>query len=104
MNFQLFIMNKKNYLLVIAFLLIAQVSFAQGGTLDFTSPARKLLSALEKLFPYIAGIGALWVIFKNLNHFGEGEDVWKGLKNIGFYILIVFCLAASYKFIKSISL
>lgn len=78
--------------------------YVQAQSFDLTSPANVLQNALEKLFPYVAGIGAIWVIFKNLNHFGEGEDYWKGIKNIIIYILIVVALQQGYKYVITLQL
>lgn len=92
----------KGALVASLFLALSSQGFAQG--FDLTAPGKTLQTALEGAFPYIAGIGAIWVIFKNLNHFGEGEDYWKGIKNIAIYIFVVVALSQGYKYVTTLSL
>ena len=95
----------KGALMASLFLTLSSYGFAQGGGgIDFSAPGKTLTDALEKLFPYIAGAGACWVIFKNLTHFGEGEDLWKGLKNIGIYAISVVAVIQVYRYVKGLSL
>lgn len=94
----------KGALVASIFLAFSLQGFAQGGGFDLTAPGKTLQTALEGVFPYIAGIGAIWVIFKQLNHFGEGEDYWKGVKNIAIYIFVVVALSQGYKYVTTLSL
>lgn len=87
------------------FFLIAVPMQVYGQSLGLGDAGNKLMSEVEKVFPYVAGIIFLFVGFKNLGHFTEGDgDVWKGIKNLAFYIFAVLCVVGVYKFVKSQSL
>ncbi|UTG66817.1 hypothetical protein J2O02_18295 (plasmid) [Elizabethkingia anophelis] len=77
----------------------------QAQSLNLGNPGSAMSSAVEQWFPWIAGVIFLFVAFKNMgNLVGEGGDVWKGIKNLLLYVLVVLVVVGVYRWIKSQSL
>lgn len=94
---------KKQYLtkvLTFATLFFASTMlFAQD--LNLTAPAEKILTQLEKAFPFVAAAIFIGVGIKNLGNFtGEG-DVQKGIKNVLTFVFALLIIVAVYKFVRA---
>lgn len=72
--------------------------FAQD--LNLTAPAEKIMTQLEKAFPFVAAAIFIGVGIKNLGNFtGEG-DMQKGIKNVLVFVFALLIIVAVYKFVK----
>ena len=83
-------------------LLMPALAFSQD--LNLVGSASTIQKSVEQLMPIVAGIGLLYVGFRNLNNFKEGGDVLEGLKAIFWYLLIAGAIIAAYKFVISQSI
>ena len=91
-----------NGLFYTAVLLLALPTQMYAQSLGLQSAGQKLATELEGVFPYIAGGIFIFVAFRNLGNFvGENADIWKGIKNLAFYILAVLVAVGIYRFVKS---
>ncbi len=84
------------------FLLLALPTQAFAQNLGLGDAGNRLMTEVERVFPYIAGIIFIFVGFKNLGNFtSENGDIWKGIKNLVFYILAVLIVVGVYRFVKT---
>lgn len=97
---------KKNFLstkfLLAGGLLLTLPTKIYAQSLGLQDAGQKLMTEVEGVFPYIAGIIFLFVGWKNLGNFtSENGDIWKGIKNLVFYILAVLIVVGVYRFVKT---
>ncbi|MDV4099074.1 hypothetical protein CMT22_17770 [Elizabethkingia anophelis] len=77
----------------------------QAQSLNLGNPGQSISSSIEAWFPWIAGAIFLFVAFRNMGDLvGTGGDVWKGVKNLLLYVLVVLVVVGVYKWVKSQSL
>lgn len=94
---------KKVSLFAVVMLMQVKYTFASNGI--FGDGVNTLLSEVEAVFPYLAGLGFLVTTAMNLGNLqGENRDMKKFFTNLGIYVLGLLIVSAIYAWIKGYSL